>query len=223
VRALVIANGDDADPGVVGERLRDHGFVLSTAAREEPGAWPALEGLDLVLLLGSDWSVYWDHVAPSVEAEVALVRRAHESGVPILGICYGAQVVARALGGNAERGAREQIGWCTVDSDVPELASGPWMQWHYDVCTVPPGAVELARDELCPQAFQLGRTLATQFHPEVTPSIVARWSSGAGEAELAAIDRSAQELLAETRSHAARAHGDAVRLIDWSLDEVFVC
>ncbi len=202
MRALVIANGDDADPGVVGERLRDHGFVLTMAAREDPGAWPELGGLDLVLLLGSDWSVYWDHVAPSVEAEVELVRRSHESGLAVLGICFGAQVVATALGGRAERGAREQIGWFDVESDVPAIGAGPWMQWHYDVCVVPPGAVELARDELCPQAFQLGRTLATQFHPEATPEIVARWSSGAGHEELAALGRTAQELVADTRAHA---------------------
>jgi GMP synthase-like glutamine amidotransferase len=96
------------------------------------------------------------------------------------------------------------------------------MQWHYDVCTVPPGAVELARDDLCPQAFRLGRTLATQFHPEVDEAIVARWSSGAGEAELTAVGRTPEELLAETRSHAARASGDAMRLIDWSLASIFV-
>jgi GMP synthase-like glutamine amidotransferase len=219
----VIANGDDADPGFVGEHLRHHGFALSTVRREDPGSWPALEGLDLVLLLGSDWSVYWDHVAPSVAAEVALVQRAHAAGVPLLGICYGAQVVATALGGRAERGDREQIGWFEVDSDVEGIASGPWMQWHYDVCVVPPGAVELARDELCPQAFQLGRTLATQFHPEASEEIVARWSSGAGEEELAALGRTSHELIASTRSHAERAAGDAQRLIDWALAVAFVC
>jgi GMP synthase-like glutamine amidotransferase len=223
VRALVIANGDDADPGVVGSRLSEHGFELSTAAREDPPTWPTLAGLDLVLLLGSDWSVYWDHVAPSVEAEVALVRQAHAAGLPVLGICFGAQVVATALGGRAERGAREQIGWFDVESDVDGIAGGPWLQWHYDVCVTPPGAIELARDDLCPQAFQLGRTLATQFHPEATEAIVARWSSGAGAEELAALGRSADELLGATRSHASRAHDDTVRLIDWSLEEVFVC
>ena len=71
-----------------------------------------------------------------------------------------------------------EIGWYDIVSDVPEvIAAGPWLQWHSDVVTVPPGAEELARSAVGPQAWRIGRTLCTQFHPEATETMLARWSA----------------------------------------------
>ena len=83
-------------------------------------------------------------------------RDAHTAhGVPIYGICYGNQIMAHALGGTVERAREPEIGWHQIVSDVPEVISeGPWMQWHYDVVTVPPGAEELARSAVGPQAWR---------------------------------------------------------------------
>ena len=90
--------------------------------------------------------------------------------------------MAHALGGTVERARQPEIGWHEVVSDVPEvIAEGPWMQWHYDVVTVPGHATELARSAVGPQAWQLGRNFCTQFHPEATPgphdagSIISDW------------------------------------------------
>jgi GMP synthase-like glutamine amidotransferase len=76
MRALLIANAVDADAGFVGDRLRHHGFAFDECHREHPDEWPDLDGHDLVLLLGSEWSVYWPEVADEVAAEVALIREA---------------------------------------------------------------------------------------------------------------------------------------------------
>ena len=62
--------------------------------------------------------------------------------------------------------AAPEIGWCSIDSDVGDIAAGPWMQWHSDAVTLPPGAVELARNPFGVQAWRRGRLLCTQFHPE---------------------------------------------------------
>jgi GMP synthase-like glutamine amidotransferase len=218
VRGLLIANDADGDPGLVGEHLARRGCTLERWARELSGGWPLLDAPDLpdlVVLLGSDWSVYWPHVSTEVAAEQALVRAAHDRGIPLLAICFGAQVVASALGGIVERAPWPEIGWHRVDSLAPDVVHpGPWMQWHSDRCTLPPGATLLATSPVGPQAFRLGRTLAVQFHPEVTSSIVERWSAGAGAAELAAhgVDRDA--LLRETALRVEQIRPATERLVD---------
>ncbi|MBU3688788.1 MAG: aminotransferase [Acidimicrobiales bacterium mtb01] len=220
VRALVIANADDADPGFVGHHLRSKGYAFTECHRERPSEWPELDGTDLVLLLGSEWSVYWPRVADSVDAECALVKSAHEQGIPVLGICFGAQIVAHALGGSVERAARPEVGWHRIDSDVPDtLATGPWLQWHFDVCRIPQTFTELARSESGPQAFTAKRTLATQFHPEANESMLARWTAGSPD-ELARLGLSADGVMADTRRFVSQSRPAAERLVDWFCDAI---
>jgi GMP synthase-like glutamine amidotransferase len=216
MRALLIANADDADPAYVGQRFRHHGFAFTECHRERPDEWPDLDGHDLVLMLGSEWSVYWPQVASNVAAEAALVRAAQQRGVPQFGICFGSQIMAHALGGTVERARTPEIGWYDVVTDVPEaIASGPWFEWHSDVVTVPPGAHELARTTVGPQAWRLGRSFCTQFHPEVNESVIVRWTSGSGAAEVEAFGQSIEELVEQTRRNVqvSREHTDA--LVDW--------
>ncbi|HEX9260748.1 MAG TPA: gamma-glutamyl-gamma-aminobutyrate hydrolase family protein [Acidimicrobiales bacterium] len=219
MRVLVVGNRGDDDAGFVGERLAQRGGELSVRHRDHPEtlAGPA----DVVLVLGSEWSVYWEHVAPNVAAEAALLRDAHGRGVPVLGICFGAQMAAHALGGTVHRAVAPEIGWYEIDSHEPlVIERGPWMQWHYDTFTVPPEAKALARSAVGPQAFVAGRTLAVQFHPEVDDTVVARWIGSGGEAELVAIGQTPGALLARTRSENEAARRRAHRLVDWFLDEV---
>jgi len=218
MRALLIGNQNDLDAGVIGERFRHHGYAFTECFRERPGDWPSLDGHDLVLLLGSEWSVYWPEVADSVAAESALIRTAHDRGVPQFGICFGNQSMAHALGGTVERARTPEIGWYDVVSDVPDvIAEGPWLQWHYDVVTVPPHATELARSAVGPQVWQLGRSFCTQFHPEVDESILLRWTQGPGAAELERLGSSSEQVMAETRANAPVSREHAERLVDWFL------
>ncbi len=221
MRCLVVANANDADPGFVGHRLRHHGYALTEAHREHPDSWPDLDGIDLVLLLGSEWSVYWESVRSSVEAESALVRAAAGRNVPILGICFGAQVLSHAFGGAVSRADEPEVGWYRVESDLPDVIStGPWLQWHYDIFSVPSGFECLARSAVGPQVVRNGRILATQFHPEATESIVARWSSGGGADELGRLGTNAEALMAETRRLIAESRPASDRLVDWFVNDV---
>lgn len=221
MRCLVIANAADADSGFVGHRLRHHGYALTEAHREHPDQWPDLAGIDLLLLLGSEWSVYWDAVAPSVEAEVAIVRAAARAEVPILGVCFGAQMIAHAWGGSVSRADRPEIGWHRIESSLPDVvADGPWLQWHYDVFTVPKDFERMASSPVGPQVVRHGRILATQFHPEATETILARWSAGGGAEELVRIGSSVEELMEESRRQLSASEPRCNRLVDWFVHEV---
>jgi len=172
---LLIANREDPEGGFVEEALASRGLAVRRAWRGE--ALPALDDdLAAVVALGSEWSVYWDEVADAVAAEAALLRQATASGVAVLGICFGAQLLAHALGGSVERAPAPELGWLLVDTDVADvIPSGPWVQWHADRFTVPPGARELARSAAGPQAFVAGSAVGVQFHPETTPATLDRW------------------------------------------------
>jgi GMP synthase-like glutamine amidotransferase len=222
MRALLIANAADADGGFVAERFRQRGFSFTECHRENLDDWPALEGHELVVTLGSEWSVYWPHVAESVAAEAQLIRTAHDGGTPIYGICYGNQIMAHALGGTVERAREPEIGWHEIVTDVPEvIAEGPWMQWHSDVVTLPADALELARSTAGPQAWRMARSFCTQFHPEATETMIRRWAtSDGGSTELLKHGIKPDELVEETRRHVADSQPAAEHLVDWFLDRV---
>lgn len=212
---LVVANEADADAGYVGERLERHGFRLRTLLREAGEVPPQLpitvEGADAVgavLLLGSDWSVHSPTQPAVLTAECALVRSAQAEGVPVLGLCYGAQVVAHAFGGAVSLAQRPEIGWIDVQSEDARLVPpGPWLAFHLDVVELPPGARAVASNACGPQAFTLPGVLAVQFHPEVRPATLADWAGRAAEVVAAAgIDRhelTRQALEREPQSRAA--------------------
>jgi hypothetical protein len=96
--------------------------------------------------------------------------------VPVLGLCFGGQLLARALGGESFRSNRAEIGWLPIKTNDPDLVSeGPWFNWHFDTFTLPPGAKLIAQTDVGPQAYVIGRSLGLQFHPEVTTEIMESW------------------------------------------------
>lgn len=221
MRALLIANTLDCDSGFVGERLREQGYSFAENLRERPADWTPLDGNDLVVLMGSEWSVYWPDNAPFVTAETELVQDAHRRGVPVLGICYGAQMIAHALGGTVERAREPEVGWYDITSDIDAIAPGPWLQWHSDCFTPPPGAEELGRSSVGTQIIRLGHTFATQFHPEGNEAIVTRWArSESGETELKALGSSSEEFIETSRVNVIDSRPNAYQLVDWFLNHV---
>jgi GMP synthase-like glutamine amidotransferase len=201
VRALVIQHEDDAPGGLVSAWLRERGAEADTYPITSDGDAPDPRAYDLLVSLGSEQSAYDDGL-PWVPREVGLLRDAFDADVPVLGICFGSQILARALGGEALRARSSEIGWVSIRSDNPEfVAEGPWFQWHHDTFTPPPGAELLAESPAGPQAYTLGRSLGVQFHPEVTNEIVEEWVT-LGRDQLARHGIDGERLLAETRSRA---------------------
>lgn len=227
MRAALIANSGDADPGFVGRSLRQRGFSFTEFIREYWEEWPSLDGIDLVVSMGSSWSTYWEKHSGPITTEQHLIRQAIANGIPVLGICFGGQQLATVLGGTVTNAQSPEIGWFRVEN-VPEtaesapkcLTEGPWMQWHYDRFSVPSGATVLAESPVGPQAIVCGRALGLQFHPEATESIVRQWSAGEGVDELASLKISPQNLLAETSDTVVDAERRCNELVAWFLDDV---
>jgi GMP synthase-like glutamine amidotransferase len=132
---------------------RDHAFVVALGSQAS-------------VLDGRDWIV----------REIEWLRAADAAGVPVFGICFGAQALAAALGARVGRLAAPEIGWIEVDTADPErVPAGPWVAWHEDGFELPPLAYELARNASGVQAFCHRGHLGVQFHPEATPAILAAW------------------------------------------------
>lgn len=213
MRALVLAGEDDA-PGFIGERADSHGVELVVVRRDPDGYPPALSAYDFVLSLGSKWSVTAGGSTPWVAREVGLVRTALEQDVPVLGVCFGAQVLAAALGAAVRVAPRPEFGWIGIESlDEVMIPEGPWLAWHYDVVDLPDQARLLAANSCGVQAFQAGRSIGLQFHPEVTPAILGRWLRDL-DSEPAAADVDAGELLSASAALLAAARGNAHTLFD---------
>lgn len=224
-RAVVVADPDEQDTGHVGARLARLGFVERVALRPQlpTRGHVDLDDADIVVLLGSADAVYDPGRAAVVEAESALVRRALGHGVPVLAICYGAQLAAYALGGSVRAAQRGEVGWLPVDSTDDELCGpGPWLQFHSDVLTCPPGARATGSSPCGPQGFVLdpqeGRAglVAWQFHPEATPAAVARWVHQMWDYVLCH-GGDPHALIAHTRAREVASRAAAARLVDAAL------
>jgi GMP synthase-like glutamine amidotransferase len=163
-------------PGLLGTLADGYGLDVTVhPAGRGPTGLPAPGTFDLLVVMGSVESVT-DTSVPWIAPERALVAGAVEDGVPVLGVCFGGQLLAEVLGGTVSRAPRTEIGWASVDTVDPErIGPGPWLNWHHDTFTCPPGAEALARSELCLQAFVRGPHTGVQFHPEVTAGVVHGW------------------------------------------------
>jgi GMP synthase-like glutamine amidotransferase len=219
LRALILQHEEPTPPGHVTEWLEGHGAEMDVFRidLDEPKADP--EDYDLIVSLGSEFAAYDDsHRFVTTEAE--LMRRAVDANVPILGLCFGGQMLARVLGGEVYRGSESEIGWLPVRTREPELVpAGPWFQWHFDVITAPPDATVVAETDLGTQAFVAGRSLGLQFHPEVTPEIMDEWVR-AYRHELDAEGIDPDALLEETNRRSGESKRMSWRLLEGFLDRV---
>ena len=183
--------------------------------------FPAPPAYDAVVFFGAIWSVYDTATIPWVSDEIEYARSLISLGVPTLGICFGGQLLAAAVGGRVERAPIAEIGWLSVASDTsvePGLIdAGPWLSWHFDRFTVPAHVPVVARTALANQAFVSGRTLGVQFHPEVTDAVLEAWLRSDDAARLMESGVDPQALIEQSRTlaegAAARAHGLVRRFV----------
>jgi GMP synthase (glutamine-hydrolysing) len=215
VALCVVEQQADAPAGLLGEWAAARGREVVTLRAAELGAgpWPDPGDFDAIAALGAEQSVHAsddEWIAP----QVAFLRAAHERGVPVLGLCFGGQALAAALGAEVRVAARPEVGWVELEPlDGGGIPRGPWFAWHYDEFTVPSGASELARTASGPHAFRIGRSVGLQFHPEVTPGIVEGWVREAHDRlEAQGIDHAA--MLAQARADADAQRERAFALFD---------
>ncbi len=186
--------------GILNPQLKDAGFrIRYVNFGREPQARPNVADYQGLVVLGGPMSADDDDRYPHLATEVAAIREALERDLPVLGICLGSQLLARALGARVRRNPVKEIGWYAV---APTAAGrkdrivghfgGPRrvFQWHGDTFDLPHGGVHLARSEACAnQAFRFGeKAYGLQFHLEVDQPLIERWLTvPAHRRELAAL------------------------------------
>lgn len=174
--ALVLQHGDLGPPAVLGQWALARGVALDVHRGYQGEPFPEPDRRPFVASLGSPHSAADEHV-PEVAAELHFIERAVAAGTPVLGLCYGGQVLAKVLGAQVGPAMKPELGWYKVESNAPDLVQqGPWLEWHFDSFTLPPDATELATSGAGLQAFAHGPHLGVQFHPESTIEIVSAWA-----------------------------------------------
>jgi GMP synthase (glutamine-hydrolysing) len=201
VNVLAVVHGSDVPAGSFGDVVVERGHRLETWVPAAAATPPPVDANDAVMVFGGAMHVDQEAHHPWLREEEQYVRTLLDRRVPLLGVCLGAQMVAKAAGARVGPAPEPEIGWCDVDRKVEDPVLGvlparfPAFQWHFYAFDVPADAAELARSRVCPQAFRLGeQAWAVQFHPEVTREIVAGWVAEAPDE----VPGGADALLAET-------------------------
>lgn len=153
--------------------LDRHDFAVTRIFREDKSALPTA---DLLVVLGSPFSVAGPNCPPASSAEVAAVREWLKQGRPYLGICFGAQVLATATGGAVAALDQPFSGYVPIDTETgaPASLAGPWVVWHNDGITAPTDSMLLGSLDHADLAFSTGRAWGIQPHIEVTPDVLRR-------------------------------------------------
>jgi GMP synthase (glutamine-hydrolysing) len=182
----VLHNLTDAFTGHGGPALCAAGVELDERRLLHGDALPAVTEADGIVALGGDQSVRDNAESPLLQAEAELLREAIERGVPVLGVCLGAQLLAHTLGGSVARLPKRMVAWAPIEP-LPAAAGDPVLgalpagamalHWNEDGFEPPPGAVELLRRPRgTGEGFRYGDSAwGVQFHPEVDPENLEGW------------------------------------------------
>jgi GMP synthase-like glutamine amidotransferase len=213
VRILVLEHEPDVPTGLLADWAASRCHELDTVAVPALERWPEYDNVQAIVSLGSESSV---HASSDrwIGDELEFLRTAHARRVPILGICFGAQALALALGGSVGAEPRAEVTWRRISSQAPELITpGPWFFWHEDRFTLPAGARSLAGTASRTIAFASGASVGVQFHPEADADLVRHWiATGAATLDSHGIDIAMLEQ--EVDRHGPGARARALDLFD---------
>jgi GMP synthase-like glutamine amidotransferase len=183
----IIKHIDIEGPGTFGDFLNDDGIsydVIDVFNGEPlPGS---LSDTSAVIVLGGPMNVYEEDKHPFLKQENEFLKEVIENGLPTLGFCLGAQLIAKAKGALVKKNPQKEIGWFDVSLTENGLSDPLFQgfqgvcdvfQWHGDTFDIPDGAVRLAESDLCPnQAYRIGNNIyGLQFHVEVTDKMIYQW------------------------------------------------
>jgi GMP synthase-like glutamine amidotransferase len=232
MRTLFIEHDHVSLGGPIWRAFEEHGYEIERfcVVPEDKYAtpnvkieFPNFSDYDLIVPMGAPWGAYEDdRIGNWLLPELAKLKAAHNAGIPILGICFGGQLMARALGGSVAKSPKAELGWYEIESnDKTLIPTGPWFEYHWDRWRLPKGATEIARSEIASQAFVMGRTLGVQFHPEIDPQVLEAWlAMDGGCAEVEAVGINVDQLRIETKELQPASDKRAFELIDTFLRRV---
>lgn len=219
-KAVAVRHVSFEDLGLLEPLLREHGFDITYI-----DAWDIesrdIGNPDLLVFLGGPISVNATEDYPFIDKEIALARARIGNDAPTLGICLGAQIMNRAIGGTVRPGTDKEIGWAPITltaaghtSVLAPLHDVPVLHWHGDVCEPPSGIDSLATTPACAtQAFAPSpNTLALQFHIEAGSDGIEPWLIG-HTAEIASVPGLAiQHLREQTARYGSLLHSRAAKV-----------
>lgn len=213
------------DTGIIGHALVDAGHAIQTHevfAINEVGTrtinprFPASEDFDAVIAFGSFSHIY-EIEEEWITREIQYISMLHRQGIPFLGICFGAQLLAESLGGRTVRADRIEAGLITFEpGHTCPIAPGPWFSWHSDKVELPEHIDVLARTALAPQVFQSDRSIGVQFHPEADAALMEEWIRIGGH-ELEGI-LAVSAFRRRWAAHEPAAERNTKELLDWFLN-----
>jgi GMP synthase (glutamine-hydrolysing) len=213
-RVLILQHHDFADPASLGDWARERGFEVEIRHAEQEWALPDPSEYAFVVTLGSLNASYDDSV-PWLARELELLAAAHAAETPVLGICFGGQILARSLGAHTQRADVSEAAFFEIDSEhLGEVPRGPWLFWHDDRFDIPDGATPLGATPAGPAGFRIGTSMGLQFHPEVTPDVLEGW--------LAYMEGQVDPGTADELRRVASAEGDNLRQRAWRLYDLFL-
>jgi len=186
-KVLVLQHVPHEGLGTIGPLIREFGLDADFLRVFRNERIPLqIEGYSALIVLGGPMGVYEDDIYPFIKGELRLIRSALNERVPILGVCLGAQLLAKAAGADVYKGGKKEIGWYNVEltgdglndrlfQGLPEELTV--FQWHGDTFDVPEGARRLASSKLFPnQVIRVGPcAYGIQFHLEVTEEMIREW------------------------------------------------
>jgi GMP synthase-like glutamine amidotransferase len=217
MRVIVVRHHAEDSAGFIGEAFEARGAELSVHLFPDDGRLPPFDDADHIVMLGAIPSVY-DRNVSWIEPELAWLRAADEAGVPVLGICYGAQELCTISGGRVAAAGQKEVGWRMVETIRPDLIPiGPWLEFHGDRCEPPPQAAILASNDFCIQAFSVGRHLGVQFHPEVDGAQLGQWLDAGGRQEMLLAGLDPDAFMSRTIAEEPAARMRADRLVRTAL------
>lgn len=189
MNVLVIQNSERSGAGYLGEYLVERRHATLKTIRPATIADECADGYHLIVVLGCAHAAYED--LDWIHRERAFVGAAIALDIPMIGVCFGAQLIASAIGGRSEALGRTYSGWYRNDVPAGSVWFGPWLRWHGDEISLPPQAEILAKDGVTIQAFQFERALGVQFHPEAGAETLNNWIEIASAEKRARIDAAA--------------------------------
>ena len=226
-RVLLISHEPEAAPGMIGELLTLRGvqtqqhLVLSDPAAPnidfpDPGEY------DAVIAFGSFANAYETSARAWVGPEIKHIEQLVAQDIPYLGVCFGGQLLAEALGGHVEPAppGEAEIGLIFLDpgeQDLP-IPAGPWFTWHEDRMVIPDSVQLLASTPSAVQLFRSGRAVGTQFHPEADLGLVSGWAA-IGPDHIPS-HTSAAAVLGDIGEAGAKLRENCDALVEWFMQDI---
>ncbi|MFA5362368.1 MAG: type 1 glutamine amidotransferase [Candidatus Omnitrophota bacterium] len=221
---LIIKHIVDEGPGTIEDFFRNASWPLKIVNVFENDSLPdGVEGIGAVISLGGPMNVHEEEKYPFLKSEDVFLKEAVKREIPVLGVCLGAQLLAKACGAKVVMSPLKEIGWYPVSltdegkadplfEEVPSVLDV--FQWHEDMFEIPPGGVLLASSRQCPnQAFRFGKNAyGLQFHIEVTPDMIESWLSKFSREYCAGADPKDMLIESHKRKESYRKQADSVYL-----------